>query len=114
MGITAAQLTEIRHHVPKEWTPTEKFSDGAVAQAFGIYGTVAKTILNLCSTKLAFAIENPDTFAIPGEYSQSNASGVAALRAKIIQLREIVAAEDEKAAAIATVYQINRVGGPRR
>lgn len=114
MALTAAQLQQIRHHVPKEWTPLEKFNDGAVSAAFNQYGTVLKTALALSELKLSHMVENPDTFSIPGEYSQSNASGVAALRAKIVQLSKQVIEEDAAANATASSYQMERVGGPKR
>lgn len=111
---TAAQLAQIRHHVPAEWTPTEKFSNGKVFAAFQQYGTVNATALALSRLKLAHMIEGPDTFSVSGEYSQSNASGVAALRAQVIRLQTLVEADLAAVNRVLVVDLMVRVGGPRR
>lgn len=113
---TAAELAQIRFYVPAEWTPTAKFSTGAVYQAWALYGTVAATSLALCRLKLAIAADEPDTFSVAGEYSQSKASAIAALRAIVRDLEVKVAAEtlETTGGGALVVDRWTRTGGPKR
>lgn len=113
---TSAQLAQIRTWVPAEWTPAEKFSTGAVFQAFALQGTVAATALSLCRLKLALLINEPSSMSVGSEYSQSNASAVSALRGVIITLEASVAAEVAAATAGVAInaYALTLVGRPKR
>lgn len=113
---TPAQLSLIRFYVPAEWTPTAKFSNGAVFQAFNLHGTVHATALALCRLKLALAADEPDTFSVAGEYSQSKASAIAALRAIVKDLELKVAADtlETTGGGDLEVTKWTRTGGPLR
>lgn len=111
---TLSQLRQIRHYVPAEWTPEARFNNSAVYLAFAEYGTVYSTALALSRLKLALSVENPDTFSISGEYSQSNASGIAALRAQINALQALVDVETVEANSAVISYKMERIGGPKR
>lgn len=113
---TASQIAQLRYWVPVEWTPTEKFTTGAIFQAWAQYPTVHGTALALCRLKLAIAMDEPDTFSVVGEYSQSKASAVAALR-KVVEGLQLTVLEEGAVAAgkrELRVIQMVRVGGPKR
>lgn len=113
---TAAQISQIRFYVPAEWTPTDKFSTGALFQAFAQYPTVKSTALALCRLKLALSVDEPDSFTVVGEYSQSKATAVGALR----RLVENLAVEVLEETAVndglreLRVVRMDRIGGYKR
>ena len=113
---TTAELFAIRYWVPEEWTPTEKFNTGAVFQTFQRMGTVHKTALALSRLKLALMVENPASFSITGEYSESRASTVAALHQSITKLEKLVDADHVVADGLDTLHigKLIRCGGPKR
>lgn len=113
---TADELALIRFYVPAEWTPTAKFANSAVYKAFALHATVYATSLALCRLKLAIAADEPDTFSVAGEYSQSKASAIAALRAIVRDLEAKVALEviELGGGGVLGVAPLVRTGGPKR
>lgn len=110
--LTTAALAEIRTYVPEEWTPEEHFDDMAVAQAFDLYGgNVALASAALVRKKLALMLEDPDTFSIPGEYSQSGASQISALREVAKRLENTAAVAQEGIRGAGTSFRAPRIGG---
>lgn len=109
---TASQLAQIRFWVPAEWTPADKFSTGAVFQAFAQHGTVNGTALALCRLKLALLVNEPSSFSVGAEYSQSTSSAVSALQRTVTTLEGFVVL-DKRAPAI-VAYALTRVGGHGR
>jgi hypothetical protein len=110
--LTAAVLEEIRSYAPEEWTPEEHFDDLAVDAAYQRnQGNVSLTAASLVRKKLALMLEDPDTFSIPGEYSQSGASQIAALRELAKRLETEAASAREVIAGAGTSFRAERVNG---
>lgn len=113
---TFAQLQEIRDAIPETWTPTESFDDAAVFLTFARTGSVAGTIEALTRRMLTGLLSSPDTFSIPGDYSQSNSTGIAALREQLKNARadRIDYVEEVDGLAAVRVREIIRSNGPGR
>jgi hypothetical protein len=105
---TFDELQAIRDHIPETWTPTEEFDNAAVYQTFSRLGSVEATVAALLRRKQAFELENPDTFSVPGEYSQSSASGVSALRERV-RIAEAAAEEAAIIASGASAIQVREI-----
>ena len=111
---TATQLAEMRTYVPATWTPASDFTTGKLFLAFQQFGSVRAAALALSRLKLAHYIEQPSSFTVPGEYSQSTAAAMASLREQIKTLEKAVADEETAAGSEITVLEMTRIGGPRR
>lgn len=111
---TFAELQQIRDEVPASWG--EAFSDAEVFLAFSRTESVTGTILALVSRRYGEMLATPDTFSIPGEYSQSNGNAIAALREqykRVLANHQTYLNETEGLAAV-RVREIVRSNGPGR
>lgn len=113
---TFAQLQEIRDSIPESWTPTELFDDAAVFLTFSRTGSVAGTIKALAQRMLSGLLGSPDTFSIPGDYSQSNSTSIAALRELLKRAiaDETAYVEEVDGLAAVRVREIIRTNSPGR
>lgn len=113
--LSVTDLAVIRSYAPEDWTPEEYFDDVAVNEAYQQNGgSVQLTAAHLVRKKLAYMLEDPDTFSIPGEYSQSGASQIAALREVAKRLEVQAAAAREVIAGAGTSFRGERVKPWRR
>lgn len=114
MALTASDLLKIRHYIPAEWTPVEKFNDAAVFLAFQEFGSVNAAALALTRLKLSMLANEPSSFTVSGEYTQSTAAAINALTTQSRRLEVLVQADTDAASADITVRQAVRIGTPRR
>lgn len=83
MSLTANDLDEIR-----EWVGSEP-GDADVEIVYGRTGSVVGAALSILRTRRADLLAGPATWAVAGEYSESNAENLKRLDAQISALERL-------------------------
>ncbi len=113
MTITADELAQVRYWVPSTWEPTDLFDDASVgevwdreadteptesttAAAAQSLANVYRTAYVLTQIMISGLVNQPDSFSVGGEYSESRG---AAINLLMRRLTELIALRDEAIAS---------------
>jgi hypothetical protein len=84
MALTTSQIAAIRREVGEE--P----DDAALNEAYDRLGDIAIVVIEIVERRLANFESEPTSFNVPGEYGQSTAQNIIALREKLARLRGLI------------------------
>ena len=113
MTITADELARVRVWVPETWEPADLFDDASVSVVWDreadteatestaaaesqSWANVYRTAYYLTQTMISGLVNQPDSFSVGGEYSESRG---AAINLLMNRLAELIRLRDEAVAA---------------
>lgn len=114
MTITADELARVRYWVPATWEPAALFNDAAVSDVWDreadteatetaaeaiaqSNANVYRTAYYLTQVMISGLVNQPDSFSVGGEYSESRGAAINLLMAR---LAELIRLRDEQIAIV--------------
>jgi hypothetical protein len=114
MGMTPEQLRYVRSEVGSDEPPTDADLNALYDQlSADTDDAVNATITRVLNDKLSALLNQPDSFAVPGQYSESNGRVITALEKKVARF-ESTAGGSLVVGKLDRADRHRRIRGPRR